>query len=177
MFKARQVTYSGAFAALRGDNDRKGVKPECWEHHTKQICFLLITGGDKPHDLLLEILGLLLKGTLVKCWRYFCAATLSILSFNGSVVALGINTLCSFGPVWLTTREAGKPGVSISTEGGKTVIYILNFAGEKKNERFCERQFHLHHCGSLNCCWSPGWCWGLQEQQGCLTLPGVGALF
>lgn len=52
--------------------------------------------------------------------------------------------------MWLSTREAGKPNQEVPSEGGKTVTSLLNFVGEKKKEMFCELQFHLHHCCSLN---------------------------
>lgn len=53
-----------------------------------RFVFLLLQKGTN-HNLL-EILGALLKGTLVKYWSYFCAATFLILSFDGSVVAYKI---------------------------------------------------------------------------------------
>lgn len=128
----------GAFAATDRDNYRKGVKSVWGEHHAQQICFLL-TGGDKPHNLLLETLGLLLKGTLVKYWRYFCAATLSILSFKGSMVAFGINALCSFGPVWPSIREAGKPNPECALaqifRGRKNCHFSLEFCCGKEKRK------------------------------------------
>lgn len=50
----------------------------------------LIAEGDIPHNLLLEILSSLLKGTLVQDCSYFHAATFLILGFKGSVAAYEI---------------------------------------------------------------------------------------
>nr|XP_060627625.1 piezo-type mechanosensitive ion channel component 2-like [Anolis sagrei ordinatus] len=40
---------------------------------------------DQQHNILLDILGSLLKGMLVKYWIYFCAVMFFIVSFNGKV--------------------------------------------------------------------------------------------
>lgn len=94
----------------------------------------LITEGDTPHNLLLEILSSLLKGMLVQDCSYFCAATFLILSFKGSVVAYEIllAALLQFCVGQYQVRRKIKLIVSFRPDfQTEQSVSLLNFVGGK----------------------------------------------
>ncbi|KAM4691993.1 piezo-type mechanosensitive ion channel component 2-like [Rhinophrynus dorsalis] len=86
-----KILYSLTFWTLLRQNlkERQQQQPEDEEDVLKEV-LVDETDTEQPPNAFVEMLGTVVRGTLVKYWIYFCGAMFFVISFSGKVVVYKI---------------------------------------------------------------------------------------